>query len=39
MRRRYHGQDHDEVIDAAAEDVLAFITARYHREPAESECT
>jgi alpha-beta hydrolase superfamily lysophospholipase len=39
IRRTYPGQDHDEVIDAAAEDVLAFITARYHREPAESECT
>ncbi len=38
IRRTYPGQDHDEVIDAAADDVLAFVTARYDHDPAESEC-
>lgn len=39
IRRTYPGQDHDEVIDAAADDGLAFVTARYDHDPAESECT
>ena len=38
-RHVYPGQDHDGVIDAANDDVLAFLTARYTQEPAVSDCT
>ncbi len=38
-RHVYPGQDHDGVIDAANDDVLAFVTARYEQEPAPSDCS
>ena len=38
-RHVYPGQDHDGVIDAANDDVLAFLTARYEQEPALSDCS
>lgn len=37
-RHVYPGQDHDGVIDAANDDMLAFLTARYTQEPAVSDC-
>ncbi len=36
-RRTYAGEGHD-VIDAAADDVLAFMTARLARQPATTNC-
>ena len=39
MQRIYDGEDHDGVVDAAADDVLAFITARYSHDPATTDCT
>ena len=38
-RQTYEGQDHDGVIDAAADDALAFVAARYDHEPAVSDCS
>ena len=37
-RHVYPGQDHDGVIDAANDDMLAFLAARYEQEPALSDC-
>ena len=39
MQRIYDGEDHDGVVDAAADDVLAFISARYSHDPATTDCT
>ena len=38
-RHVYPGQDHDGVIDAANDDMLAFLTSRYEQEPALSDCS
>ena len=38
-RHVYPGQDHDGIIDAANDDMLAFLTARYEQEPALSDCS
>ena len=38
IRHVYPGQDHDGVIDASADDMLAFLTARYEQQPAPSGC-
>jgi hypothetical protein len=38
-RRTYESQDHDGVVDAASDDALAFVTARYNHEPALSDCS
>ncbi len=37
-RRVYRHQDHDAVIDAAADDAMAFITDRFDHRPATSTC-
>ena len=38
MRRTYPGQDHVGVIDAANDDILAFISNRYDHRPATNTC-
>lgn len=37
--RNYDGIDHDGVVDAAADDVLEFVTARFADEPPGNDCT
>ena len=37
-RRVYPGVGHDDVIDAASEDALAFITDRFDNQPATTVC-
>ena len=38
-RQVYPGQDHDGVLDAANDDMLAFLAPRYDQEPALSSCS
>lgn len=38
-RHLYAGASHDGVVDAANDDVLAWITARFDHEPATADCS
>ena len=39
MRRVYPGATHDGVLDAAHDDAIAWLTARYQHQPAPTNCT